>query len=304
MTPERIAARLFTPGKGLLGIDEHLDRLSTGMDGAAEFEAPAQRAMLLETPELDQWISGVLVAPEGLTQCHGVASAGIAVGVRLDAYRAEHALRDLVQLGANFVKWRADLDPFSTAGPAAYVDTDLLAQRAAASLEAGLLPMLDIAMPNQCSHSHAVAMAVTGNAIRALDLALAAASVPASQVVIRMNFVRPGRWHDDPADPDVVARTTLKLLREHVPPTIAGVMFMSTGLENDDACASLRAVSSQAAEAGLRLPITFAFGRALVAPATLAWTSHDDGGTDAGQAALSASCRAAAQALHPAATVG
>lgn len=303
MTPERIAARLFTPGKGLLAVDEHLDRISTDTDGRAEFEAQGHRAMLLETPELDQWISGVLVAPEGLTQCRGAAPTGIVVGVRLDAHRAERDLGDLVRDGASFVKWRADLDPFTTTGPAAYVDTTLLAERAGASLEVGLLPMLDIAMPNQCSHSHAVAMAVTGNAIRALDRALAAASVPASQVVIRMNFVRPGVWHDDPADPELVAQTTIQLLREHVPPTLAGVMFMSTGLDNDVACASLGAVSGQAAEAGLRLPITFAFGRALVAPATLAWTSQD-GGIISGQAALSASCRAAAQALHPAAKGG
>ncbi|MGY2876071.1 fructose-bisphosphate aldolase class 1 [Marmoricola sp. URHA0025 HA25] len=305
--------RLLTPGKGMIAPDEHPDRLARalGLDGADPVLRSRHRAMVLEAPHLGRWISAAVIDADGLR--FGLPDRGPGdpiIGVRLGTASSLYpygdvttaamkgqemraALQGIGDLGVAFLKWRADLDPL-TGTAKAYADSDYLAACAAISHAAGLVPVLDIAMPNQRSHSLNVATAVTGNALIDLYRALEERDVDPTAVLVRMNMVRAGVMHPQQTDPGDVGRSTMRVLATCLPPGAPGVLFMSTGMPRDEACADLTAIVTEGFRLGWDRPSTFAFGRALVDRATRAWATE---GEHAAHKALAEDCEAVTAAL-------
>ncbi len=314
-TMQEAATRLFAPGRGVLAPDEHLDRIARILRrGEVDDETIHEhRSLYLQNPELAEAISGVVVEADAL--CADPIE-GILLGVRAGtsthtfpewdsailAERTDEMRTRLVNLrdrGARFVKWRCDADPLLDPEATGYVDTTYLAWCAAISQDARVLPVLDIAMPAQRAHSLAVGVAVTANALNSLHAELAARQVDPTALVVRMNFVRAGRDHPQQTTPEEAARRTLDVLADCLPSAAPGVMFMSTGLPLEAACAHLAAVEAEAASRHWTRPLTFAFGNALTAPAWRAW--HDRDLVEA-RAALVSACRDASAALTPVVT--
>jgi fructose-bisphosphate aldolase, class I len=321
LTPsmQRTLDRLFTPGKGMIAPDEHPDRLARalGIDEADSALRSRHRAMVLGTPQLDRWISAVVVDADALRS--GLPDRGPEdpiVGVRLGTASGLYpsgdvssaatrgaemraTLQGLGDLGVSFVKWRADVDPL-TGTASAYADTAYLAACAAITQSAGLIPVVDIAMPNQRSHSLNVAVAVTANTLDDLFTSLDEREVDLAGVVIRMNMVRAGVMHPEQTDAETAARSTMRVLESRLPSASPGVLFMSTGMPSNDACADLAAIVAEATRLRWERPTTFAFGRALVDRATLSWARD---GEHRAQRALAEDCAAAAAALAGSALV-
>lgn len=298
---------LLTPGRGMIAPDEHPDRLARalGVDVADPPARSRHRAMVLSTPDLRTWISAVVVDRDAIVL--DLDPAGLLLGIRLgsDTDKFRHGdsitgraadlhsqLSGLREAGASFVKWRADLDPM-TAPASAYVDTSFLAACAAVSLDCGLAPVLDVAMPNQRTHSASVAIAVTANALTSLFAALRERDVDVSRVLVRMNMVRAGAWHDHQPTPRQVGIATLRVLSKNLPEEAPGVMFMSTGLNGPEACADLAAISAEAESSGWPHPFTFGFSRALVGRATTAWVRD---GEEVAHRLIAQECAAASAA--------
>lgn len=315
MTPSMLdtLGRLFVPGKGMIAPDEHADRLARalGVEEADPVLRSRHRAMVLETPGLRQWVSAAVVDADALRsglpdRAPDDPILGIRLGTTSGLYphrdvstaatrsaEMRAALQGIGDLGISFVKWRADLDPL--AGPArAYADTEYLAACAAITHSAGLIPVLDIAMPNQRTHSLNVAVAVTSNALDSLFGALDERQVDPAGVVVRMNMLRAGVMHREQTSPSNAARSTLRVLNDHLPAAVPGVLFMSTGMARDEACADLTAIVAEAAGSRWARPASFAFGRALVDRATRAWVRE---GEQAAQQALAEDCAIASAAL-------
>ena len=303
---------LLTPDKGLIAPDEHPDLLAraVGVDIADPLTRSRHRSMVLSTPDLPHWIVAAVVDVEAFGSGEPVeVPPGIVVGVRLgsdtDHYRYGDTLaRRTEQLraelsrfraaGVRFVKWRADLDPLT--GPAsAYLDASHLAACAAASLECELAPVLDVAMPNQRTHSLSVATAVTANALTSVHRALLERGCDPGRVLVRMNMVRAGTWHEDQTTALQVGRATLRVLSTHLPEQAPGVMFMSTGMSGPEACADLAAITAEAGRTGWDRPCTFGFGRALLSRGTHAWGRD---GTHAAHDHIAQDCAAAAAATR------
>jgi fructose-bisphosphate aldolase class 1 len=305
--------RLLEPGRGMIAPDEHPDRLARalGLDAADPALRSRHRSMVLGTPHLHRWVSAAVVDADALR--HGLPDRapedpllGVRLGTASDLYpygdvgtaarrgqEMRTALVGLRDLGVAFVKWRADLDPL-TGTAQAYADTQYLAACAAITHDAGLVPVLDLAMPNQRSHSLNVAVAVTANVLDDLHRALADHGVDPAGVVVRMNMVRAGVMHPEQTSATEAGRSTMLVLEGHLPDTAPGVLFMSTGMAHDDACADLAAITTEAARRGWVRPLTFGFGRALVDRATRCWARDGD---RAAQDALAEDCAAAAAAL-------
>jgi fructose-bisphosphate aldolase, class I len=293
--------RLLAPGKGMLAPDEHADRLARalGLEAASPLATGRHRAMILGTPRLGDWISSVVVGPEAV---HGGlpdrGSGDPVYGVRLDADdQTPHldALEQLSALGIGFVKWRADADPVGGDGRA-YADTSSLARCAELSHGAGLVPVLDVAMPNQRSHSLGVAIAVTANTLKDLYRELDRRDVDPAGVVVRMNMIRAGVMNPQQTLPALVGRSTMHVIETHLPAAAPGVMFMSTGMRRNDACADLAAIVDQARRTGWTRPLTFGFGGALVDRAMRSWVRH---GEHAARKALARDCEMASSTLSP-----
>ena len=227
-------ASLLSPPKGILAADEHLGKpwQQVARAGTGPAATPEERyhELLLTTPDLDTYLSGVIVSAGSFSRrefppADSLIVAGVRLGTGTDLWpdgspaadgdqtdELRTRLGHLRESGARFAKWRADLDPMGKSRPAGYVNTKFLAQCAASSQEVSLLPVLDVAMPNQRSHSLAVAEAVTANALDSLFVELEARHVDLRTVLLRMNMVQAGEWHDQETTLDEGAQSTAKVL--------------------------------------------------------------------------------------------
>jgi len=84
-------------------------------------------------------------------------------------------------------------------------------------------------------------------------------------------MVRPGSEHPDPENPELVGEATCKVFSTCFPPALPGIVFLSGGMSEEFATASLAAVNASQARKKLPWPLTFSFGRALQHSARVTW---------------------------------
>ncbi|MDQ6934125.1 MAG: fructose-bisphosphate aldolase [Actinomycetota bacterium] len=288
---QRTATALLTTGKGIFVADEYvgamLEREASGTPGKT---LAGYVDLVLATPGVENWLSGVLMTADTFAQAGREAAArqqAVQIGVRMDVEltrgdagddsdQARSQLADHAAAGATFVEWRANLDPADVERGSSHVDAMALARGAALSQSEEILPLLTIAMPDLSSHSAAVTQAVTGNALNALFAELTRLAVDTSRVLLRINMIMAGDSHSVTTAPADVARATLTVITASVPNDVPGVVFLSGGQPLDRAYANLSAISSLAREQGHPWRFTFAFARSLVEGSVHSWCNGAD----------------------------
>lgn len=324
------AVALVAPGRGVLAADESIATMSKRLEGvgvAASADARRDyRELLLTTPGLSAWISGIILCDETLRQSladgtlFGAASQarGISAGIKVDTgvtplpfadggvvTEGLDGLRGRLdqyrELGATFAKWRAVLAPVGLHRRSVAANAHALARYAALFQEAGIVPIVEPEVVMDGTHDLAVCGAATSDMLDEVFDDIDRMGVDPAGMVLKPNMVISGAGHDDQSEPDEVARRTLEVLRAAVPPTVPGIAFLSGGQSNERACANLEAINRRAGEGGgAPWRLTFSFGRALVNDALHAW--HGDTENVAGaQAALGANCARASAASNPSA---
>ena len=92
-----------------------------------------------------------------------------------------------------------------------------------------------------------------------------------------------GKQFETQSTPDEVGAKTAEVLKQHVPDTLAGVVFLSGGQTVEQATDNLAAVKNNGP---FPWPITFSFARALQDPALYAWAGDNNNAEKARQAFL------------------
>ncbi len=321
----QVAGALVAPGKGILAADESIATMSKRLaEAGVTPSADARRdyrVLLLTTPGLDSWVSGIIVCdetlgqalPDGTTFGEGAAAFGIMAGIkvdkgiaplpfsgggfvtegldglrgRLDAYRSR---------GAVFAKWRAVFSPAGLHPRTVRANGHALARYAALCQETGIVPIVEPEVLMDGGHGIGACQEATASVLAAVFGELGAMGADPRGMVLKPNMVISGTGNEDQAGPAEVAAGTLQVLAATVPPAVAGVAFLSGGQRNDQACANLAAISARAAAGGAPpWRLTFSFGRALVSDALRAWHGLPGNAADA-QATLAANCRRASEA--------
>jgi len=321
----KVACALVAPAKGILAADESIATMSKRLEavGAAPSADTRReyRGLLLTTPGLAGWVSGIIWSdetlgqhlPDGTPFVDAATALGIMVGIkvdrgviplpfcagglvtegldglrgRLDAYR---------ERGAVFAKWRAVIDPAVSDRRTVHANAHALARYAAVCQAAGIVPMVEPEVLMDGSHGSAVCQQVTTSTLAAVFGELDAMGVDPRGIVLKPNMIVPGTQSQQQAEPAQVAHDTLQVLAGTVPSVVPGVAFLSGGQSNERACANLAAINALAATddtAPWRL--TFSFGRALVADALGAWRGAADNVADA-QNELARNCLRASEA--------
>ena len=111
--------------------------------------------------------------------------------------------------------------------------------------------------------------------------------------ILKVNMVLAGKNYDTPSTPKVVGETTAKVLKEHVPTDLAGVVFLSGGQTVEQATDNLAKIEKNGP---FPWPVTFSFARALQDPALYAWAGNN-ANTDTARQAFLARLKANAEAL-------
>lgn len=319
------ARALVAPGKGILAADESIATMSRRLEAAgvaaSETARRDYRAMLLTTPGLSQWVSGMILCDETLRQQlrDGTAfpAAGaerdIAVGIKVDTGVVPmpgtdgvvtegldglaQRLTEYRELGATFAKWRAVLSPSDPDRRVTLANAESLARYAVLCQQADIVPIVEPEVVMDGMHGIEACQAATDDALATVFGALERMGADPAAMVLKPNMVIAGSGFLPPSPPDEVARRTWQVLSAVVPPSVPGIAFLSGGQSNERACANLAAINARAGkDAPWRL--TYSFGRALVDDALRTWHG-EPAKAAAAQDVLAANCARASAAADP-----
>ncbi len=296
------ARALVAPGKGILAADEShptmAKRLARVGVESTEHTRRAYRELLFTTPGLEEVVSGVILFDETIRQRSGsgamlteiLAGTGILPGIKVDRGTVPLAgapgelvtqgldglrerLAEYAALGARFAKWRAVLriGPGLPTPACVEANAHALARYAALAQEAGLVPVVEPEVLMDGSHGLERCAEVTAQVLRRVYAELAAQRVVLEATLLKPGMVLPGTTSPEAerVGDDEVAARTIAVLRDTVPASVPGIVFLSGGQSPQEATARLDALNRLGAEQPWQL--SFSYGRALQAPVLDAW---------------------------------
>jgi fructose-bisphosphate aldolase, class I len=312
-TLEATARALVAPGKGILAADESTGTIEKRLKSidveSTEANRRAYRDMLFTTPGIGDHISGVILFDETIRQStkDGVPftkvlqDAGVIPGIKVDkgaktlARAADEKvtegldglrerLEDYRGLGARFTKWRAviEIDDDRPSAYCIHVNAHALARYAALSQEAGLVPIVEPEVLMDGGHTIQRCYEVTEATLEAVFNELFSQRVVYEGMLLKPNMVISGKECSEQADPEEVAKATIRCFRSVVPAAVPGIVFLSGGQSDEDATANLNAINATGPHPW---QLSFSYGRALQAPSLKAWRG-DEANVQAGQDAL------------------
>ncbi len=287
-------------GKGVLAADESLPTITKRFQAVGvectEESRRAYRELLLTAPAAGNYISGVILFEETLSQKAGdgtplplaAARRGIVPGVKVDkgTIPLANAPGDLVtqgldglagrlttykEQGARFAKWR-EVYPITGRNPTPLgisVNAEMLARYAAVCQNEGFVPIVEPEVLLDGDHDLARCAEVTEAVLHAVFHALHRHGVMLEYMLLKPNMVLPGKGHAHKAGPDEVARETLRVLRRTVPAAVPSINFLSGGQTAQQATANLNAMNAMLPQAPWQL--SFSYARALQEPVLAAW---------------------------------
>lgn len=295
-----IAQALAAPGKGILASDESPSTLGKRLEKAGVENTEENRRKYRElfyTAPIGGSISGAILFPEALLQSASdgtpfvqcLNDRGVLPGVKVDeglrpmeGYPGETDTRGLQGLenrcreyrrqGARFAKWRAALRvPPSEATIEA--NAAQLAEYAVICHAAGLVPIVEPELLIDGAHDADAFETATVAAVGACIAHLLRRNIALEAVLLKPQMVIPGiEWPGPRPGPEEVATRTLRALRQCVPPSIPGIMFLSGGQSEAEATRNLNKINAEKGDAPWAL--SFSFGRALQASVLKLWTEQ------------------------------
>jgi fructose-bisphosphate aldolase, class I len=297
---EHVAAAIVAPNKGILAADESTGTITKRFEkiGVASIEdnRRAYRELLFTSPDVAQWISGVILYDETIHQSTqaGVAfpeylsQRGIIPGIKVDEGAKPLAgfaretitegldgLRDRLgayyKLGARFAKWRAVID-IGEGIPTRFAieaNAHALARYAALCQEQNIVPIVEPEVLMDGAHTLERCEQVTDAVLAEVFAQLERHRVYLEGMILKPNMVISGKKCPKQASAQEVADATVRTLKRRVPAAVPGIAFLSGGQSPTDAALHLSLMNQSA-----RLPwqLSFSYGRALQDAALAAWS--------------------------------
>lgn len=300
------AGILLASNKGLLAMDESFPTCNKrfaklGIPQTEEARR-AYREMILTTPGLNEFISGVILFDETIRQSKKdgtsflkiLSDTGIMPGIKVDGGAVDLAghpgekmtegldglrgrLKDYYQMGARFAKWRAVItigERIPSRG-CITANAQALALYAELCQEAGVVPVVEPEVLMDGSHTLERCYEVTEEVLHAVFNQLYTQRVLLEGMLLKPNMVLPGMDCPVQATVDEVADATVNCLLKTVPAAVPGVVFLSGGQTSELASARLNAMNVRFKS---RLPwaLSFSFARAIQQPGLDIWHGKEE----------------------------
>ena len=290
---------LVQAGKGILAADESGPTISKrfksiGVESTEE-NRRAYRTLLLATPGLGAFVSGVILYEETLAQraedgsplAALAAHQGIVPGIKVDAGKIALAqapgdeitqgldglakrLGAYKEQGARFAKWRAVYNVSDTLPSrlAIEANADALARYAAICQDEGVVPIVEPEVLMDGGHTLARCAEVTEAVLHQVFDALHRHRVLLEHMLLKPSMVVAGKEQALQAPVAEVAAQTVRVLRRCVPAAVPGIFFLSGGQSPAEATAHLDAINRLGPQPWA---LSFSYGRALQDPVLRAW---------------------------------
>ena len=297
-----IARAMVARKKGILAADESTGTMTSRLDSIgveSTVETRRQwRQLLFTTPDIGDYISGVIMYDETIRQSDDsgvglvdvLAASNVLTGIKVDNSTHDLAgapgenitegldglrprLAEYFLMGARFAKWRA-LIKIGEGRPSDYaIRTNMhaLGRYAALCQEQGLVPIVEPEVLMDGTHSIDDCRSATDRSLSAVFEELDAQNVDLAGIVLKPNMVLSGSGASDRAPAEEVARQTVDCFLEHVPASVPGIAFLSGGQGNEESVVNLDAINKIANREDLPWELTYSYGRGLQAAPLVAW---------------------------------
>ena len=198
-------------------------------------------------------------------------------------------LKDYKGKGASFAKWRAairicKIDDTTYDVSKFCIDTNAeqLALYAKACQQEGIVPIVEPEILIDGDHTMAVCEAITSKVLKQCIYELWNKDVDLEGILLKPQMVVPGVdcMSEQYPDPSSIAKATLRVLRQYVPPSVPGIMFLSGGQTEYQATQNLNmlnVVSKSSDEFRAPWSLSFSFGRGLQASVLSMWSERGPG---------------------------
>lgn len=296
------AAYLVSDGKGILAADESTGSANKrfALVGVEETEENrrAYRELLITTPEARDILSGVIFydetfwqsTKEGKSFREYCTEAKILPGIKVDeglidlpGFAGEKLTKGLDALpermakyrdaGAKFAKWRAVIaigDGIPTdnlIGANAFI----LARYARICQDYDIVPIVEPEVLFDGTHTIEECEAVMIRVYKMLFSFMREYKVYMPGSILKTSMIIPGKDSGNVMDATDVSERTVRVLHEHVPREVGGVVFLSGGQMPTQAFLNLDAIAKKGPHPW---GLTFSFSRALQDPVLKYWAEH------------------------------
>ena len=296
---------LTRPGRGILAADESQPTITKRFNAlsieSTEETRRQYRSLLFTTPGAEEYLSGVILFEETLSQRSDegaplpelLSRRGIVPGIKVDkgTTALPNAPGDLITQGLDgladrlkaykphgvrFAKWRevygiTDRNPTLLGIEA---NAEVLARYAAICQQEGIVPIVEPEVLIDGDHTIDRCRDVSDAVLHAVFHALHRHKVALEGIVLKPSMVLPGNKIPSRATPEQVAIATLEVLCRNVPAAVPTINFLSGGQSPEDATANLNAMNMMYPKAPWVL--SFSYARALQDPAMRAWAGRKD----------------------------
>lgn len=299
-----IAKKLVAENKGILAADESFGTIEKrfseyGIENNEE-NRRAYRELLFTTPEIENYISGVIMYEETISQNNFngtpfpelLKSKGIIPGIKVDKGTVDLAnfpgekitegldglkerLEKFKEMGLEFTKWRAVITIGEQMPTTACIRSNihLLTRFAAISQEVGMVPIVEPEILMDGSHDLQRCRLATTRTLEHLFAEMFEHHIHLPGMLLKVNMIVPGNESDQKVSPQEVAEETVSALKESVTVAVPGVVFLSGGLTPEVTMENLNEMNK---DKNLPWELTFSFGRALQKDALETWKGQPE----------------------------
>jgi fructose-bisphosphate aldolase class I len=299
---EQTAQAMVAYGKGLLAADESATTCQKRFDAVGvectEETRREYRDLLLTAPGAEDFLSGVIFFDETFWQAtesgqvfrEYLKNHNILPGIKVDkglvdlpGFEGEKISEGLDGLqsrmetyaaaGGRFAKWRTVI----TIGDGIPTDECIganmltLARYARVCQDVGIVPIVEPEVLFDGNHFIEQCEATMARTFDILFQTMRAFRVHLPGVILKTSMVLPGKDSGVVIDHDDVATRTVRVLHDHVPHDVGGVVFLSGGQTSNDAFINLNRIAQHGPHPW---GVTFSYSRALQDPVLKAWAAN------------------------------
>lgn len=322
---QEIAVKLVVDGKGILAADESTTTIGKRFDKIGventEDNRRAYRELLFTAPEMEKYISGVIMYDEtirqsaqtGLSFVETLNEKGVIPGIKVDLGvqnmedsmgekittgldGLDERLKEYYSLGTRFAKWRAvfSIGEGLPTEKCIQLNAEILAKYAKLCQENNIVPMVEPEVLMDGKHTIDQCRIATEKVLTVVFVELKKIKVELNGILLKPNMVIYS-LEGVKTDAGQVAKQTVECLNTVVPHEVPGIVFLSGGQSEEEACENLDMINKMAKNEPWKL--SFSYGRALQSSALQTWGGKEENIVKAQQVFLSRAEAASLAAL-------
>ncbi|HTK03244.1 MAG TPA: class I fructose-bisphosphate aldolase [Alphaproteobacteria bacterium] len=295
---QEIIQKIFSPNKGILALDWSTKTITEkfaaiGLTSTPELNRK-YREMLLTTPGIENYISGVIFFEESVHQGLNkiLDEKGIISGIKVDL-GGEHfndveeatlglsdldqRLKEFSKLGLKFTKWRSLFKITDIYPSKEFLEENLnrVVSYAKVAIENGFVPILEPEVSMKGNHTTTRCGEITEQVLVLMFEKLRQEQVDLKNIILKTNMILPGQDGIVRASALEIAEATLRILRRSVPTEVQGIVFLSGGQSAEEVTVNLNEIVKRKTSQD-PWDISFSFARALQEEALKTWAGKDE----------------------------